>query len=403
VDSNDQCDIAILGGGLAGCLIALALAQKRPDLDVRIIEAGASLGGNHIWSFFDGDIAPEDRWLVEPLICHRWTGYDVAFPAHRRTLDATYNSIESERLDAVVRATIAPERIIKGSVAKAAHNDPSEGSEELRLWNYRWHYDVMLEDGRCLKAWQVIDARGPGDLSTLSLGWQKFVGLTLHVPGGHGLERPIVMDSTVPQIDGYRFVYCLPFDAEHVFIEDTYYSDTPTLDVATIRTRILDYARAQGWTSNGGGREETGVLPVVIGGDFEAYWASTGEDAGKAGLRAGLFHATTGYSLPDAVRLAAAMPKLASKGGVFFHQAIRRRARRLWRARGFYRMLDTMLFRAAAPDQRYKIFERFYTLSPSLIGRFYSGRSTLADKIRVLSGKPPVPIGHAIRALLGKR
>jgi flavin-dependent dehydrogenase len=34
------CDVAIVGGGLAGSLIALALQAKRPDYDVRIVEAG---------------------------------------------------------------------------------------------------------------------------------------------------------------------------------------------------------------------------------------------------------------------------------------------------------------------------------------------------------------------------
>ncbi|WP_333929639.1 lycopene cyclase family protein [Sphingomonas sp. LR55] len=77
------------------------------------------------------------------------------------------------------------------------------------------------------------------------------------------------------------------------------------------------------------------------------------------------------------------------------------RWRATWKSRGFYRMLDTMLFRAAEPEERYRILERFYRLSPSLIGRFYAGRSTLADKARVLTGKPPVPIVRAVRAIAG--
>ena len=64
-----SCDIAIVGGGLAGGLAALALAAKRPDLDVRLVEPGP-IGGNHIWSFFDSDIAKKDRWLVAPLVRH---------------------------------------------------------------------------------------------------------------------------------------------------------------------------------------------------------------------------------------------------------------------------------------------------------------------------------------------
>ena len=33
------------------------------------------------------------------------------------------------------------------------------------------------------------------------------------------------------------------------------------------------------------------------------------------------------------------------------------------------------------------------------MSRFYAGRSTLYDKARVLTGKPPVPIFRALRCL----
>ena len=86
VRNTIKCDFAIVGGGLAGGLIALALKQHRPELDVRLIEGEDRLGGNHVWSFFDTDIAPEDRAIVEPLIGWSWHGYDIVFPAHSRVL-----------------------------------------------------------------------------------------------------------------------------------------------------------------------------------------------------------------------------------------------------------------------------------------------------------------------------
>jgi lycopene beta-cyclase len=376
------CDVAIVGGGLAGGLIALALTEKRPDLDVRIIEAQHVIGGNHVWSFFDSDIAPANRWLIEPLISHSWKGYDIAFPAHARTLDAVYNSIESEQLNHDVKAKLGRDKIILGCV------------EEIR------ERTIILADKTKISARYVVDARGPGDLKTLKTGWQKFVGQSLKVSGGHGLTRPIVMDATVDQIDGYRFIYCLPFDAETVFVEDTYYSDTPDLDLPAIRARIAEYVGKKGWQTSGNAREETGVLPVVMGGDFDAYWNSTGPHTAKAGLRSGMFHATTGYSLPNAVRLAVAMPDLVDLAPDAFAMAVKAMARDHWQAGGFYRLLDAMLFDAAEPAKRYKVLERFYALSPALIARFYAGQSRLADKIRILSGKPPVPIGKAIRAII---
>lgn len=370
---------------MAGGLIALALKAHRPDLDVRLIEDETRLGGNHVWSFFDTDIAAEDWPLVSPLVGWRWQGYDVCFPAHRRTLDATYNSIDSDHFNDVVRATLAPGQIIRGRAV-------SIGSTR-----------ITLDDQRLIEAKGVIDASGPGDMSALDCGWQKFVGQLLRLDAPHGLTRPIVMDASVAQIDGYRFVYCLPFSETGMFVEDTYYSDNSRLDVAAISQRIEDYARAKGWQVTGIDRQESGVLPVTMGGDFAAYWSSTGRDVAKAGMRSGLFHPTTGYSLPDAVRLASRIARAPDLSGAALQQLTHAYSQAQWRSRAYYRMLDKMLFRAADSADRYRVLERFYTLAPGLIRRFYAGESNLFDKLRILSGKPPVPIGRAITAILGRK
>lgn len=358
--------ITILGGGLAGGLIAYALAERRPEVAIELVEAGETLGGNHVWSFFDSDVVDEDRWIVEPFISHSWDSYEVRFPAHRRTISARYNSIESERFDQVLRERLPRDAVRLGAIGEAGE----------------------------------IDARGPGDIACLDAGWQKFVGLLLNTATPHGLTRPVVMDATVDQIDGYRFVYVLPFGPNQLFVEDTYYSDDPALDVDAVRSRVLAYAAAQGWQVTPANRIETGVLPVVIGGDFDAYWRSTGTDRAKAGMRAGLFHATTGYSLPDAVRLASAIAKAPDVSPDSLVSLTRGHAERAWRGRGFYRMLDTMLFRAAHPHERYRIMERFYTLPEPLIARFYAAKSTRFDRLRILTGKPPIPIPRALGAIL---
>src|SRR6476620_1019122 len=94
-----SCDVAIVGGGLAGGLIARALHKRRPGCDVRLIEGSPRLGGNHLWSFFSTDVAPADRWLVAPLIGPRWTRSEVAFPGHSRTLHTPYQSIDSRHFE----------------------------------------------------------------------------------------------------------------------------------------------------------------------------------------------------------------------------------------------------------------------------------------------------------------
>jgi len=379
---TQSCDIAILGGGLAGGLIALALRRKRPELKLLLIEESASLGGNHIWSFFGSDIADADRWLIAPLICHGWRDYEVHFPAHRRTLDASYYSILSERLDAYLRESLPPKAIQTRVRALAASQT-----------------NVVLEDGTRIEAGGVIDARGGGNIRHLDCGWQKFMGQMLHLSEPHGLQRPIVMDATVAQDDGYRFVYCLPISPVELFVEDTYYSDTPDLDTQRLAARIGAYADAHGWQVERVSRTETGALPVVYGGDFGGYWQSTGGDVAKAGTRAALFHGLTGYSLPDAVRLACRIAAMPDLSGAALAAASRHAGLSHWRQDAFYRMLTKMLFKAAHPGERYRVLERFYTLPESLIARFYAGRSTLYDKGRVLIGKPPIPIWRALVGL----
>src|SRR3546814_7399876 len=191
------------GGGLAAGLVALAFRQLRPEVDVAIVEQGPTIGGNHCLSFFDSDVNAGDRWLVDPLVAHRWTDNEVCFPGHARLRSNGYNTILSENLHARVT-----DRLPAGNAylsAPIARLDTTS---------------VTLADGRVLRAGTVLDARGAGDLSLLDLGWQKFFGQELLIEGGHGLARPIIMDARVPQIDGYRFVYLLPSSPDRLRSEE---------------------------------------------------------------------------------------------------------------------------------------------------------------------------------------
>lgn len=379
-----HCDIAILGGGLAGGLIALALRRARPDLALMVIEQSASLGGNHVWSFFGSDVGKAGRELLDGLTVAAWPAYTVRFPAFQRRLKTSYYSITSERFDAVLRADLDTDSIRTGIRALACSAT-----------------NVTLSDGTRIEAGAVIDARGIRNLGHLSGGWQKFVGQRLRLAHPHGLDVPLVKDATVEQHDGYRFIYCLPFSRDEIFIEDTYYSDSAALDVSALTARIADYAKGRGWQIAEVLSQEHGVLPVVAGGDFEAFWRSTGGAIARAGARAGLFQAVTSYSLPDAVRYALAIARQNDLSGPKLAEFSEEWSRKHWKRSSFLRSLSAMLFAAAEPQQRYRVLERFYRLDSGLIERFYAGRMTVGDKMHILIGKPPVPVGKAIGVLTG--
>lgn len=374
-------DLLLAGGGLANGLIALRLRQRRPELRLLLVEASPRLGGDHTWSFFETDLTAAQRDWVAPLVAHHWDGYEVRFPARHRQLSTGYASVTSLRFHDQLTQVLGDAVRLEAPIAQLA----ADGA--------------TLADGTVLPAAAVIDGRGPDAAAELALGYQKFLGQEVRLAAPHGLRRPIVMDATVEQLDGYRFLYVLPLDSQRLLIEDTRYADGPALDKPALRQAITAYAASQNWRIRTVLREEEGVLPVALDGDIEAFWQARAATP-QAGLRAALFHPTTGYSLPDAVRLADAIAAAPLLDAAAINALVRQHSVALWRQRAFFRRLNRMLFRAARPGQRYRVLERFYGLPQPLIERFYAARPSLMDKLRILSGRPPVPVLAALPCLL---
>lgn len=378
---SSTCDVLLVGGGLSNALIAWQLKAERPDLDVRIVEKDATLGGNHTWSFHETDVSPAALRLLKPLVTHTWARQSVRFPNHTRVFDNPYHSISSERLHEVVGAALGSRAILSTSVVAVEPNR------------------VTLADQSTIDARCVIDGRGLRPDSALALGYQKFVGLEVETEAPHGETMAVIMDATVPQLGGYRFFYTLPMTPTRILIEDTYYTDGPDLDRKAVAERVHAYAAGKGWRIKEVVREEKGVLPVVLTGDIDAFWHRAGTAIPRAGLRAALFHPTTGYSLPDAMataELIGATPELSSAA---VQRLIEDHSRSLWRDRAFFRLLNRLLFIAARPEERLGVMERFYRLPDALVARFFAGRLTVTDKAQILVGRPPVPIRRALRVI----
>ena len=386
-------DVVIVGGGLAGGLIALALHRHAPGCRFVLIEAGRTLGGHHRWSWFETDIPERERGLMAGFALNGWDeGYDITFPAYGRTLPTAYRSLASAEFHRALMAELPPAAARLGT--KAASLDAG---------------GVTLADGTRIAARRVIDCRPFRPSTALAGGWQVFLGQHFACEEPHGLTRPVIMDASVDQLAphgngaAYRFVYVLPLSPTEVFIEDTYYADQPKMDAEVLKGRVAEYAHRHGWKGTVID-QEAGILPVISGGDGDAALAEVAiPGVALAGARGGFSHPLTSYTLPFAASNALAIARLIARRpeltGAELAAFCTRRARRHWRATGYYRMLSRMLFEAAEPDKRVVVFEHFYTLQGRLVERFYAGRSTWPDRLRILTGKPPVAISRAIRAL----
>lgn len=373
-------DYVLVGGGLQNALVALALFAHRPAARVALVERAERLGGNHLWSFHAGDVPEDARGFVEPLVVARWPGWEVIFPELRRSFDAGYASVSSERLhDVLVGAFEGRDGCAVLTGRDVATVLPRE---------------VILRDGTSLRGRVVIDARGPDPALDRPVAWQKFVGLELSVRSAAPVPRPIIMDATVAQTDGFRFFYVLPLAPDRVMVEDTYYADGDALDVPAIRAGIVEYAERIGLDVTGVAREEVGALPLPL----EYGFAPSYEAPLVAGYRGGFFHPTTGYSFPVAVRLARHVA--TAEPDDLFGSAWRTLVDRHGRQVRFGLLLNRLLFGATPEHHRRDVLERFHRLPEATIRRFYALETTASDRARVVCGRPPK--GVSIRAALAQ-
>lgn len=303
-------DLILVGAGLANGLIALRLRQQHPSLRILLIDAERQPGAGHTWSFHAEDLSETQHRWIAPLVVHHWPGYQVRFPHRTRSLNSGYFCVTAERFAAVMHDRFQQDLMLDTRVESVASRS------------------VTLADGRSLEASAVIDGRGYQPEAALRMGFQAFVGQEWQLSQPHGLSTPIIMDATVDQQAGYRFVYSLPFSADTLLIEDTHYIDDATLSADRARQNIRDYAERQGWQLTRLLREEQGALPITLTGDIDAFWQQ--RDRPCSGLRAGLFHPTTGYSLPLAVALADRLSQMTLFNSDTLHATIQLFASQTW-------------------------------------------------------------------------
>ena len=366
---KNRYDFILVGGGLQNGLIALSLSHEQPDKTYLIIERDGRLAGNHTWCFHGSDIPKAAEAWFQPIVEHRWPGYTVDYPGFSRHLDMEYCGISSSHFHDYVQGAVTAspngDILLKATVATL-------GTDHVIL------NDETRINGDC-----IIDARGPSSAPRKDQGYQKFVGLELELDTGHGLTHPVLMDGCIPQTDGLRFFYALPFGPRHVLVEDTYFSDDERLNIADVRDEIFAYAKSRNWHVKAVIREESGVLPLP----WSEHEPEKIEGILMAGYGGGYFHPVTGYSLPAAIRLAIAIGQ--SNDQETRQYELNQLNEHLAGQRRYLNRLNHVFFRHYEPEDRWHLMARFYRRPKETIKRFYSMNLTGWDIMRILIG--PIP------------
>lgn len=378
-------DFLFLGLGIANGLLASALKSSDPSLKILFLEKDRDFMGSRTWSFHGSDLDEGESELVAPFVEHSWPSYEVRFRSHSRILYSGYRTITAKSFESRLKAAFDAESFAFGKhVTKVQSNR------------------VECEDGSVFEATYVVDGRGwrwekPDD-DGRKMAFQKFLGLELLSAEPHGVSRPVVMEVPREQLGDYRFFYILPFDQRRLLIEETRYSDSPDFNQAELESGVLHYASAHELRITEVLRKESGVLPLPLKGALSNFSVQGGTSI-LSGVRAGHFHHTTSFSVPDAARFALFLTRAYSRDPNKILSLAKQYSLERWDSQAFLRLLNRLLFIAAVPDDRHKILERFYTMPAPLIERFCGSRLTGFDKVRLMSGKPPIPLIDALAVL----
>lgn len=366
----DRFDYVIVGGGLQGCLLTHALAKRKPDAAVLLLERGDQLCGNHTWSFHESDIPPSARSWFDPLIEHRWPAYSVRFPEFTRRVTIPYATISSDRLR---RATDElADRFERVTVRRGV------------TCHTRSDRVVELDGGEIVEAKLVVDCRGqaPTEATRRGTGYQVFLGREVELQNDWPDREPTMMRVVGDQSRGFEFLYELPLSRRRVLVEYTSFADQPECDEDRADELIRHRLAEVGESALRVVRTERGRLPMPYA--AAAVGASDGVSGGYAG---GWFHAATGYSMPLAIRFAETVAGAEPDAA---RAAVASLAEQHAFQRRFSRFLNRLLFRLVSPRHRWKIFRRFYrVLSEERIARFYAHRFNASDAARIVVGKPP--------------
>lgn len=356
--------IVIAGGGLAGCLAALAMAKSRPDVPLLIVEEGARFGDNGVRTFADAELDDEALALVAPLIGQRWPGFYIAFPGLSRKLKGAQSGFGADALHAAMTAALSPKQYRLGTKVVAVREDA-----------------LVLDGGEEIKAEGAIDARGAANLSMLDLLYEARLERDYLLKAPHRLDRPVLIDATVGQAGGLRFVQCVPLADDRLLIADICISERPQPDEDAAK-RLDAYLARRGWQRRKLEGAHAGARPLPYGGDFASFWRLGGARVAKLGLRGGFLHPATGRTLADAARTALLLTRQSDFSGAALHDLFESEARQLWKKREPLRAITGALA-AAGPEARRDLLKSLYALDPGLIARLRAGRLGLLDRGRI--------------------
>ena len=380
--SMERCDIAILGGGLAGLSLAVQLRRAGVRDAIAIVEPRTAYEDDRTWCFWATAAHP-----FADAVAERWPACRVIAP------DGTVAHAASRYPYCRLPARAVYDRAL-AELADAPGVTLHQGTQAASVCVQEKYYEIETNRGR-LCAGRVFDGRPPAP-GTWPLGrhpflWQDFVGW--RVCTARDVFDPAAVDlmdfrtaGEVSKAAALRFLYVLPLSAREALVETTAFTTAPLAPAdheAHLRAALA--ARLGGLLGEAGAAyeiisREAGRIPMTTA----PPPAPAAPGVVPIGTRAGAPRPSTGYAFLAIQDHARRLAAVTAKG----------RARPLPVRGAGARWLDRVFLTrliadpAAAPWLFHRLFAR---VPPDRLVRFLSECGTPRDHLAVMAALPPGP------------
>lgn len=389
----DRYKYVILGAGCSGlslCYYLLELGETEPIL---LLDRKTGFVNDRTWCFWDVEPTPFSH-----LATKRWQSWSLRTScgsATQTTGRYPYLCIESSDFyEYAVRSIEAHPNVTLRLGEEVLNLQPAAGG--IRVKTSEGTYEGEL----------AFDGRGlpPGsphfEKARKEAPWvpQKFLGQRVRA------ERPVfdperctLMDFSVDQRRGLRFMYVLPFTPQTALVENVYLSEARVTE-EEYRAETGEYLRdAYGLSGNEYevSGEEKGYIPMT---SYE-FPQRLGERVYSIGMLGGQTRPSTGYTFLRIQRYCRRLAESLAASGGRPEVPARTDSRR-------YDLLDALFLRFMQehPERCPEIYHQMFAGVPAdALVRFLTEKSSPLDEARLIGALPKTPfIRLALRTALEK-
>ncbi len=384
----------ILGAGCSGLSLCYYLLDLGVEDPILLLDRRSEFLDDRTWCFWDVEPTPFSH-----LALKRWYSWSLRADGGsvtQTTRRYPYLRVRSaDFYEYAVRSLEAHPNVTLRMGEEVLNHSPVPGGVRVETSGEAYEADLVF-DGRGLPPGSPHFEKARKEATWVP---QEFLGQRVEA------QRPVfdpyrctLMDFSVDQGRGLRFVYVLPFTRETALVENVYLSEVeagPEEHRAGIRDYLWDVYGLSG-SEYEVRREEKGYIPMT---SYE-FPRRLGERVYSIGMLGGETRPSTGYTFLRIQRYCRRLAEsLAGSPKELPEVSAKTDSRR-------YDLLDALFLRFMHeyPERCPEIYRQMFAGVPadSLV-RFLTEKSSPLDEARLIKALPKTPfIGLAFRAALEK-